>query len=415
MTDFAITENDARIQYTATASQTVFPYDFPIFDQTHLTVTRVRSGTTTTLVLTTDYTVSGVGVQAGGNVTLTSGATASDLITIARDVPAARATDYNAAGDFFATSLNQDLDLLVMVDQQIIRDADRALRLSISDTLASFNALPSASARANGFLTFDGSGQPSIASGASDIPVSSAMVPVVQAISVSAGRDAFGVEIGSDVQAYDAGLASIAGLTTTADQMLYLVAADSYAATTITQFGRTLVDDANAAAALSTLGIANHNNIVVTAAGEATNSLQPAFLAYNSSDDASQTGNGAVATVGFDTEVYDQGGDFASNTFTAPVTGRYLLTATVTGQNFGASASSAVLIIATSNRSYRVIKWNPPTSNVSDALTISTVADMDAADTATVTYQVNGMAGNTVAIAGGASPLQTFFSGVLLA
>lgn len=146
----------------------------------------------------------------------------------------------------------------------------------------------------------------------------------------------------------------------------------------------------------------------------ATNRAIPAqasFLAYNSSDDSNQTGAGAVATVDFDTEVFDQGGNFAADTFTAPIAGRYLLSATVTGQGFGASASSAVLIIATSNRSYRVIKWNPPVTNVSDSLTISVVADMDAADTATVTYQINGMAGNTAAIGGGASPLQTFFSG----
>ena len=41
--------------------------------------------------------------------------------------------------------------------------------------------------------------------------------------------DGLGLAIGTDVQAYDAGLASIAGLTTAADKMIYTTAADTYA------------------------------------------------------------------------------------------------------------------------------------------------------------------------------------------
>lgn len=193
MTDFAITANDARIQYTATASQTAFAYDFPIYDQSHIVVTRVRSGTTTTLVITTDYTVSGVGEAAGGTVTLTSGATEGDLITLYRDVPNTRATDYNESGDLFATTINQDFDLAVMRDQEFGRDLERSLRLSPEDTLATLNAIPSATARAGMFMTFDSSGQPSVASGASDVPVSSAMAVVVAATSLSAARTAMGL------------------------------------------------------------------------------------------------------------------------------------------------------------------------------------------------------------------------------
>jgi len=70
-----------------------------------------------------------------------------------------------------------------------------------------------------------------------------------------AARTNLGVEIGSDVQAYDAGLASIAGLTTAADQSIYLTAADTYAAYTLTAFGRSLLDDTDAASARTTLGL----------------------------------------------------------------------------------------------------------------------------------------------------------------
>jgi len=56
-------------------------------------------------------------------------------------------------------------------------------------------------------------------------------------------------------QTSDAGLTSIAGLTTAADKMIYTTAADTYAVSTLTSAGRALLDDADAAAQRTTLGL----------------------------------------------------------------------------------------------------------------------------------------------------------------
>jgi hypothetical protein len=65
-----------------------------------------------------------------------------------------------------------------------------------------------------------------------------------------------GLAIGSNVQAYDAGLASIAGLTTTADQFIYTTAADTYAATALPAYMRQLIGSgSSASAARTTLGL----------------------------------------------------------------------------------------------------------------------------------------------------------------
>jgi hypothetical protein len=64
-----------------------------------------------------------------------------------------------------------------------------------------------------------------------------------------------GLTIGSDVQAYDAGLASIASLTTTSNNYIYTTSSDTYTTGVITSFGRSLLDDADAAAGRTTLGL----------------------------------------------------------------------------------------------------------------------------------------------------------------
>lgn len=68
-------------------------------------------------------------------------------------------------------------------------------------------------------------------------------------------RTNLGLTIGTDVQAYDAGLQSIAGLITAADQMIYTTALDTYATTGLTAAGRALLDDVDAATQRGTLGL----------------------------------------------------------------------------------------------------------------------------------------------------------------
>jgi len=150
----------------------------------------------------------------------------------------------------------------------------------------------------------------------------------------------------------------------------------------------------------------------IDAAGAITTPKQPAFLARPASTQSNIPIN-AVTTVVLGTEVFDQNADFASNTFTAPVTGRYQLNVNLYLTDLDHDTAYYQFQLNTSNRIYYFIQGTGgfDADQNFQQLGISILADMDASDTVNVTLP-NINAGAAQLNIGGTS---SSFSGYLVA
>jgi len=127
----------------------------------------------------------------------------------------------------------------------------------------------------------------------------------------------------------------------------------------------------------------------ITDAGIITKPLQPAFQCQASTLD-NITSDGNTQTIPFN-EVFDVGANFASNTFTAPVTGKYQLNVGILLQNADSAAGHYQLQLVTSNRIYyETVDPDFGQDAVYLVVQIAVLADMDVGDGALVKILQSG-------------------------
>ena len=160
-----VLDSTPRDQYTATSGQTVFPYTFEIAAAGDIKV--LQNGTLINQGAGAgEYAVSGVGVDTGGNVTLVTGATTGDVLTIYRDMALERLTAYANAGDFLAADVNNDFDRLWLALQQNGGDLDGRVLIAPNTDPTSINmTIPDKAARSGKLLQFNATtGNPEVVS-----------------------------------------------------------------------------------------------------------------------------------------------------------------------------------------------------------------------------------------------------------
>ena len=263
-----------------------FTITLDFFDTSDLIVTTrvTATGAEATLTETTDYTISGTGSSpyTGGTVTLVGSLAATSTLTISRSTPQTQTTDLVTGDTLPAETLEDRYDKLTMQIQDLQEQINRSLRVPITDgsTVEAACALDDAVSRASSYLTFDANGLPSVTA------------------------------------------------TTITD-------------TTASAFAATLLDDANAGAALTTLGISAFAQTVLndtTAAAARTTLGVPDSVVVLDEDDMGANAGSTTEAPSQDS-VYDF---VAAGTLT--MTGKTLTTPTLTSPVLNTGVSGTAVL-----------------------------------------------------------------------
>jgi len=119
--------------YVLDGETLIFPYTTKIFAQTDLVV-QIVGTTTTTLILTTDYDVSGAGNENGGNVTLVNAGNSGDKLVIRKVLPLTQTTDLVENDPNRADVMEDALDKMILIAQQIDENVQRAVVRDITQS-----------------------------------------------------------------------------------------------------------------------------------------------------------------------------------------------------------------------------------------------------------------------------------------
>jgi len=202
MTSTPISNVPRRVQFTGNTTTGPFAFTFNILDQSDLIVIK----NTTTLTITTNYTVA-INPNGTGSVTLGSALVASDVLTIIGGRSLERTTDFVTAGDLLASSLNEQLDSLVIMAQQLDEKVGRSIIVNAGDESVSLE-MPTKDNRKGTVLAFNAT------TGAPEAGPTIADVSTVAAITADISTLA-DIEDGTTATAAISGLAAIKANVTT--------------------------------------------------------------------------------------------------------------------------------------------------------------------------------------------------------
>lgn len=112
------------------------PYDWKIDNKNELLVTRVTiaDSTETTLTVDSDYTVTGVGDAAGGNVVISPALTSAYRLVITSNADYDQASDFTNQASVPPEEVEDALDQLSRQVKQIVEILDRTVKITVGST-----------------------------------------------------------------------------------------------------------------------------------------------------------------------------------------------------------------------------------------------------------------------------------------
>lgn len=162
---------------------------------------------------TSGYSVVGTGDEDGGYVEFDAAPASGVVVVLVSAISDTQPTEYPEGDDFPSATHELALDRRTRVSQQRAADMPRKLGLAPGDADASIGYLPAAATRASKYLAFDAAGDPIAAAGTSDAtPISAFGATLVDDADAAEARSTLGLEIGTDVLAPAGSGAGLSGV-----------------------------------------------------------------------------------------------------------------------------------------------------------------------------------------------------------
>lgn len=343
----------------------------------------------TLLTLTTNYTVT-INANGTGYVTLTAAPTGATQIAIVGNRTIQRTTDFTTGGDFFANTVNDELDQQTIFSQQNAEGLQRALQAPQTDPTSINMTLPRASVRANKTLAFDTNGNPTTgevigdnrgnwASGTTyakrDIVKDTSNGNVYYANTAHTSTGSLPISTNADSAKWDLLVDNAsAGASATA------AAASASAAATSASNASTSATNAASSASTASTQASNASTSATNAANSATAAASSASTASTA---ATNAGNSATAAA-------TSASNAASSATSASNSASTATTQATNASNSASSASTSATNAASSASSASTSASNASTSasnaatSATNAAASATAAAADAASTATL-------------------------------
>jgi len=141
-----------RSEYTGSGLTGPFAYGFPLANKAYVAVTKTSvAGVVSTLVVDSDYTVSGVSNSdtATWYVTLTVVLATGEKLTLTPNYPLLQKRDFNNQGGFFPETHESSADESRIIDQQLQEQIDRCLKSELGSGILPDDLLASITSSAN--------------------------------------------------------------------------------------------------------------------------------------------------------------------------------------------------------------------------------------------------------------------------
>ena len=327
MATIPISNVTRRAVYAPSGAGGVGPYafTFEILANTDIAVYKDD----TLLTLTTHYTVT---INANGTGSVLINATGLALsptsptqYAIIGNRTIARSTDFTTGGDFFANTLNDELDQQTIFAQQNSEGLNRALQAPQTDPTTINMTLPAKATRASKTLTFDANGDPSAGVSAAD---------VANAVTYATNAANSATAAAASASAVSSSASAASGSASTASTQATNASASASSATS---------SASSAGSSASTAGTqaSNASTSATNAAASASAASSSASAASTSASNASTSATNAAASASTATTQ-------ASNASTSATTATTQAAAASTSATNAASSAAAAAASAAS-------------------------------------------------------------------